>query len=75
MVVWVRCDPEVIRITGLFATTGFPVGPEREAAARIAVENINKNPSILPNTELVMLSYNTTFSEAVRPFLFRSWIT
>jgi hypothetical protein len=68
VVVWVRCDPEVIKIAGLFAITGSPSGPEREAASRIAVENINKDSSILPNTQLVMLTYNTTASEPVRPF-------
>ena len=60
--------PSSVTLIGLFPLTGrlAASGAEREAAARVAVENINNDPTILPDTELKMITYNTNTTQSVR---------
>ena len=53
--------PSVIKLGGLFPLTGrlSAGGVQREAAARIAIEEINANSEILPNTQLEWLVRDT----------------
>lgn len=59
--------PSLIKIGGLFPLTGRLAGGgvEREAASRIAVENINNDLELLPNTQIEMITLDTGTSQAV----------
>jgi len=56
-----QAAPSTLTIGGMFPLTGRLAsgGVQREAAARIAVENINADPTILPSTTLEMIVQDT----------------
>ena len=65
--------PSELHIVGLFAQTGAFGSPdvfEWQSASLIAIENINANSTILPDTELVLIPADTNTDETVSLFPF-----
>jgi hypothetical protein len=59
----------VITLTGLFS---FSKASEPEAAALIAVEDINNDKSLLPDTTLVLNTFGSGRTQAVGPSFLQS---